>query len=207
MRTALKIVNLSMLLLLAGCTEKNDRLNDGDRRESARRTDPAAHEDAAGPKSKDNAEPDPGEVTLRVVTPQQYRDALAERTGRVVLVDFWATWCAPCRKQFPHTVAMSREHASRDLAVVSVSLDDPESKESALEFLKEHEATFTNLMSSLGGDEEAIQAFGVDPGRGIPCYQVFGRDGELLATLYGEEATAEAIETAVDGALGMQKPE
>src|SRR5688500_9119737 len=53
-------------------------------------------------------------------------DALIEKQrGRVVLVDFWATWCGPCVEQLPHAIELAGRLSERGLTVVTVSLDDP----------------------------------------------------------------------------------
>ncbi|MES2791783.1 MAG: TlpA disulfide reductase family protein, partial [Planctomycetota bacterium] len=71
-----------------------------------------------------------GQVELQVVDLKGYETILARHAGQVVLVDFWATWCAPCRKQFPHSVQLHRKLQDRGLAVISVSIDQLEEGES-----------------------------------------------------------------------------
>lgn len=133
---------------------------------------------AGGLRAADKAD---GEVTLRVTTPQEFQQVVRQQKGKVVLVDFWATWCVPCVKQFPHTVEWHRELADDGLAVISVSMDEPDDKDRALQFLKKQKATFTNLLSSRGGDEDAMQAFQIEGGA-VPHYKLYGRDGRLLKT-------------------------
>ena len=74
-------------------------------------------------------------ISVRVANIDEYRATLAKLRGKVVLVDFWATWCPSCVEQFPHTVELHRKYAERGLAVVSVSLDEPEAEPQVREFL------------------------------------------------------------------------
>ena len=76
------------------------------------------------------AAPDPtlqatAPVALLAVDRAAYDAAIAKQHGKVVLVDFWATWCLPCVEQLPHTLELGQKLAERGLAVVTVSCDDP----------------------------------------------------------------------------------
>ena len=116
-------------------------------------------------------------ISLRVVDADGYQQTLAKLRGKVVLVDFWATWCAPCVKQFPHTVSLERKYKDRGLAAISVSLDDPSEEPRVRDFLQKQDARFDNLLSKYGAGTESIDAFGL-PGP-VPCYRVYDRAGEL----------------------------
>jgi thiol-disulfide isomerase/thioredoxin len=107
----------------------------------------------------------------------EYRATLAKLRGKVVLVDFWATWCPSCVEQFPHTVELHRKYAERGLAVVSVSLDEPDAEPRVQEFLRRNGTSFDNLLSAYGGGVKAIEAFGLSGA--VPCYRVYDRAGEL----------------------------
>ncbi len=84
----------------------------------------------------------------------RYDDLAAEvkaLKGKVVLVDVWGTFCAPCREKFPHVVALHGKYASRGLSVISVSVDlpdDADAKTAAREFLVRQKATFRNVILS-----------------------------------------------------------
>jgi len=106
-----------------------------------------------------------------------YNDAVASQRGKVVLVDFWATWCPTCIKQFPHTVALFEQYRDRGLAVFSVSLDQPNAEPQVRTFLEKNRASFTNLLSSYKNGLAAIEAYGL-PGS-VPCYRVYDRTGKL----------------------------
>jgi len=118
------------------------------------------------------------EVTLTTVTPQEFDAVIAKHKGKVVFVDFWATWCVPCRKAFPKTVEVAAKHPD-ELVVISMSFDDPEARPDALEFLTEQKATFENLMCKLGGGDESFSAYDIGDA-GLPYFRLYGRDGELV---------------------------
>jgi thiol-disulfide isomerase/thioredoxin len=120
---------------------------------------------------------------------------VAGHKGKVVLVDFWATWCGPCVQQFPHTVDLSR--ANRDhLAVISVSMDEPEDVDRVRKFLRDQEADFPNLLSKYGVGQESFDAFDIQNGS-IPHYKIFDRSGKLRHQLDNNDA----VDALVDALL------
>ena len=120
-------------------------------------------------------------VTLQTVSRKQYEAIIQKHKGKVVLVDFWATWCVPCLQGYPKTLELARELKDDGLVVISVSMDEPDAdtREQVLEFLKKQKSTIPNLISSLGGESEAMEAFDIDGGS-LPHYKVYDRSGRLV---------------------------
>ena len=140
-------------------------------------------------------------ITVKVVTPQQFKAELVKHKGKVILIDYWATWCIPCLKGFPTTVEWHEKYKAHDLVVISVSMDEPdqETQEQALKFLKAKKATFTNLMSSLGSDEDGMKQFGVPDGV-LPHYKILNRKLQVAAQFSDEDGNGiahEAVEAAI----------
>lgn len=141
----------------------------------------------AGPAAADGGE-QAAAVSLKVVAPGELASLVAAERGKVVLVDFWATWCVPCIQQFPHTVELHRKLGPRGLSVISMSLDDPSSEERVLAFLTKQGATFSNFLSAAGGGSTSAEAFGIE---GVPHYRIHDREGRI-AKEFSADPSADA---------------
>jgi thiol-disulfide isomerase/thioredoxin len=107
------------------------------------------------------------------------KQEILKQRGKVVLVDFWATWCPNCLKKFPDFIDMQKEYADKGLVVLAVSLDSVE-KEGAVEqankFLNRQNPPFRNLLL----DEPAElweKKFEI---ASLPCYYLFDRHGKWV---------------------------
>jgi thiol-disulfide isomerase/thioredoxin len=139
-------------------------------------------------------------ITLEDVDKEGFEKALASKRGKIVLIDAWATWCPPCKADFPHTVALHEKYSPQGLAVISLSMDDDDAHEEALVFLTERQARFTNLRSKLGADEAAFEQFDIDGGS-LPHLKLYDRDGKLVKKFVTGDPeavfTPEEVELAV----------
>src|SRR5436853_4859701 len=85
-----------------------------------------------------NAQSANSSVRLDLVTYKQLGNEIRNLQGQVILVDFWADFCRPCKEKFPHVLALYRKYAKDGLAVVTVSIDDvtdPDVRERVRSFL------------------------------------------------------------------------
>ena len=120
----------------------------------------------------------PAAVAVQVVKYDGLSALIKQNRGKVVIVDFWADYCVPCKREFPKLVALHNQHAKADLVAISVSLDDltdDGAKDKVLKFLQKQQATMTNLI--LDEKPEVWQSkLKID---GPPLVMVFNRKGEL----------------------------
>ena len=103
---------------------------------------------------------------------------------------------------FPHAVELQRRFGDRGLAVITVSLNDPDDGPAVRKFLDGHGATTENFLSSYGVGPEAFTAFAIADG-GLPHVRVYDADGTLRKTFTsgGKAIDPKAIESAVEGLL------
>jgi thiol-disulfide isomerase/thioredoxin len=119
---------------------------------------------------------------------------LAEFEGKVVVVDFWASWCVPCRRSFPWLNAMLDKYADDGLVVVGVNLD--QERGDAEEFLREFPPGFTVLYDD---DKRLAQRFEV---MAMPTSYLIGRDGQQITRHLGFKVKKQAeYEAAIVAAL------
>lgn len=102
---------------------------------------------------------------------------LDEYSGKVVVVDFWASWCVPCRRSFPWLNSMHDTYADQGLVIVGVNLDNEEDE--ARKFLEEYPPKFKITFDS---NKQMAREFDVIA---MPSSIVIGRDGTIVATHHG----------------------
>ena len=117
---------------------------------------------------------------------------LTAMKDKVVLVDFWATWCGPCVAEMPHVISTYEKYKDAGFEVVGISLD---SDKSALEqFVAENEMTWPQYFDGRGWENDIAKEFGIT---GIPATFLIGKDGKIA----GSNLRGNALEEAVAGLL------
>jgi thiol-disulfide isomerase/thioredoxin len=122
--------------------------------------------------------------------------SLSDLRGKAVLVNFWATWCGPCKIETPWLVEMQNQYGSAGLQVVGVAMDDS-GKDEIEKFAKDMGVNYPVLM----GKEAVGDAYGGIPA--LPESFFVGRDGKIVDRIIGLKGRDE-IEDAVKKALGTQ---
>lgn len=147
------------------------------------------------PPASESIDTDTEQVAVRDIDEKELAEVLQRHRGKVILVDFWALWCLPCVKLFPHTVALHDRFADRGLVVISVSLDDPPQRPDVEAFLKEQKATFENFLSRYGTGSRSMEVFEIDGG--VPHLKLYGRDGKLERTFQSASIDPEEVDREV----------
>lgn len=120
--------------------------------------------------------------------------ALAQYRGKVILVNFWATWCGPCKVEIPGFVELQRKYGSQGLVILGLSVDDPPEK--IKPFAAQYEVNYPMLVGL--GREDFQEEFA--PVWGIPASFLIGRDGMVCTRMMGF-ATTDEFENAIRAML------
>jgi thiol-disulfide isomerase/thioredoxin len=120
--------------------------------------------------------------------------SLAEHKGKVVLVDFWATWCAPCKAEVPELVALQKELGPKGFVVLGVSMDEDQAK--VAPFAKSKAVNYPIILL---GTEMAPPGWTVP---GLPTAYLVGRDGAVIKRYFGSKDAGE-LRVDVDAALAL----
>jgi thiol-disulfide isomerase/thioredoxin len=115
-----------------------------------------------------------------------YQALLAKYKGQPLLITFWATWCEPCRAEYPMLNELAKQYAPQGLKVVGVNLDDDGDIILTRRFIARYKPVFPNYRKTAGGENAFVSA--VLPGwnGAIPASFFYARDGRQIGKLLGE---------------------
>ena len=129
-----------------------------------------------------------------------YRKIVAEKRDQVVLVNFWATWCAPCREEMPHLAALERRYRARGFTLVTISADEPEQEAEAFNFLKEHAVRFPAYLKRVENDDRFITFVDAGWSGALPALFLYDRRGQKAASFIGDTEMKD-LEAAIEKLL------
>lgn len=105
---------------------------------------------------------------------------LSAHRGRIVVLNFWATYCVPCRKEMPDLASVQNQYAALGVQVIGAAADTAEDRQKVMQFVKD---TKLNFPVWLGASAEDMQRYGL--GSALPGTVIIGRDGKIVATFKG----------------------
>jgi thiol-disulfide isomerase/thioredoxin len=144
-------------------------------------------------------------VATRAINAEEMQALLKRDGARPLLVNYWATWCDPCREEFPDLVKIDKQYRPKDLDFIAISLDDLSDLKTAVpKFLREMRAEMPNYLLNVSDPEPAIKL--VDPAwdGALPATFLYNQKGEVVYKHFGRVPTAE-LRAAIEKALGSEE--
>jgi peroxiredoxin len=118
--------------------------------------------------------------------------SLSSYRGKYVLVDFWASWCAPCRQENPNVVEAFAKFKNRNFTILGVSLDEQDGKEAWTKAVMQDQLTWTQVSDLKGWGSEVVSLYGI---QGIPFNVLVDPQGKIIAeSLRGPQLAAKLDE-------------
>jgi thiol-disulfide isomerase/thioredoxin len=125
------------------------------------------------------------------------RATLADYQGTVLVLDFYATWCEPCRQSIPHLISLEHNYGPKGLKIVGLNVGGPDDRIKVADFAKE-----LNIQYPLGFPDKAMTDLFLSDNQTIPQTFAFGREGQLLKRFIGyEQATGTELEKVISEAV------
>lgn len=129
-------------------------------------------------------------VTLKDIDEDGIHELIDNSSGKLRLINIWATWCGPCVTEFPEFVIMNRMYNARDFELITISADDPAKKDKVLKFLKEKQAANANYIFTGDNKYKLIEA--VDPNwQGALPYTLLVEPGGKI--VYAKQSTIDPL--------------
>jgi thiol-disulfide isomerase/thioredoxin len=133
---------------------------------------------------------------IKIINVTDLSELINENKDRVLLINVWATWCVPCREEFPDLVKISESYSNK-VRVVGISVDDSEVLDSkVIPFLKNQKAEFENYLLKVIEPEDFINLLSKEWSGAIPATFIFDKKGNQKEKLIGKQSY-ELFEQAV----------
>jgi len=130
-----------------------------------------------------------------------YQKLLQQYRGKPLLVTFWATWCEPCRDEYPMLNELAKRYAPQGLKVVGISMDDDGDRILMRRFLARYNPVFTNYRKKPGSEATFDQAVYAGWNGSLPATFFYAKTGDQIGHVLGE-GTRATYESAIQSLLG-----
>jgi thiol-disulfide isomerase/thioredoxin len=136
------------------------------------------------------------EIKVETIDKLKLEKLIKERNGKVLLLNLWATWCVPCREEFPDLVRLSSNYKNKNVEVVGISIDYPEEINSKIiPFLKKQNVNFINFVNGFEKDEHLIDMIDPKWNGALPATVIYDEKGKKKVFLEGKKSYSEFQKT------------
>jgi thiol-disulfide isomerase/thioredoxin len=144
-------------------------------------------------------------VITRAINAEEMQALLKRDGARPLLVNYWATWCDPCREEFPDLVKIDKQYRPKDLDFIAISLDDlADLKTTVPKFLREMRAQMPNYLLNVSDPEPAIKSVDAAWDGALPATFLYNQQGELVYKHFGRVRTEE-LRAAIEKLVGTRQ--
>ncbi|MGH2567409.1 MAG: TlpA family protein disulfide reductase [Bacteroidota bacterium] len=121
-----------------------------------------------------------------------FQDLVAQRNGKILFLNFWATWCQPCVEEFPDIVKLANEMSDKKVEFVAVSLDFPDEVESKiLPFLQDKKVPFKVFVADLRDQDAFITIVNPSWAGALPATAIYDLNGQQQSFVVGQQSFAQ----------------
>jgi len=128
------------------------------------------------------------ELNVELFDLTTWQDIRTRYQGKILFINTWATWCLPCKEEFPDLVKLAKNYQNSDVVIIGVSVDYPDELESkVIPFLRSQSVNFSNYVQNFKKPETLINLFN-DQWRGaVPATFIYDKNGIQKAFLLGKQ--------------------
>jgi thiol-disulfide isomerase/thioredoxin len=131
------------------------------------------------------------------LTADGQRQKFADYPGKVLVIDFYATWCEPCRESIPHLVTLQNQFGARGVQIIGLNVGGADDRVKVAQFARDLGVNYT-----LGFPDKTLTDFFLSDDQTIPQTFVFGREGRLIKRLIGyQKSTGIELENAITSGI------
>jgi thiol-disulfide isomerase/thioredoxin len=147
-----------------------------------------------------------GTINVQKIGEPELDNILQSYKGKVLLVNVWATWCTPCREEFPDLVRLARFYKNKDVIIIAISADYPDEIETKIfPFLKTLNINFPVYVQDFPGQEDFINRMNKKWNGALPATFVYDKTGRQQAFFLGKR-DFESLKKEIEKIRRSQKP-
>jgi peroxiredoxin len=138
--------------------------------------------------------------SVTLLKPAEFKKLKEDAKDKVLVINFWATWCAPCVAEFPEFVKLDAEYRSKGVKIIAISTDEKSDlKDAVIPFLKKQKAEFPSYLSDAEDPQELIDVVDKNWSGALPATFVFDKTGKMILAKYGIIDREELVKKIEEG--------
>jgi thiol-disulfide isomerase/thioredoxin len=135
---------------------------------------------------------------ISLLNEAKFDSLVQNRDGKILLINVWATWCVPCREEFPNLVRLTKVYQGKDVDIIGISADFPdEIDDKIIPFLMKQKVNFENYLQNFRNQEDFINKLSPEWQGALPATFVYDTSGKMREFLLGKQ-TYESFQNAIE---------